>query len=68
MWATLLKFMIESRITKCILTLERPTRSCGQTMHNHIEQNEIFLERSRLEDPVAWHNYLHKRPAFQNHQ
>jgi hypothetical protein len=45
MWATLLKCIIETRITKCILTLERPTRSYGHTMHNNFEENEIFLER-----------------------
>jgi hypothetical protein len=58
MWATLLKCMIESRMTKCILTLERPTRSYSHTMHNHFEHNEIFLERSRLEYPVVWHKYM----------
>jgi hypothetical protein len=50
--------MIESRMTKCILTLERPAHSYGHTMHNHFEENEIFLERCTLEDPVVWHNYM----------
>jgi hypothetical protein len=43
--------MTESRMTKCILTLERPAHSYGLTMHNYFEQNEIFLEKCILEDP-----------------
>jgi hypothetical protein len=58
MWVMLLKSMTESRMTKCILTPERPTHSYGDTIHNHYEQNEIFLERCTLEDPVVWHNYM----------